>query len=452
MINARQKIQALFLNDYGEPYTLTDGQLDIFNAVYDPEDLRVAIKAVTQYGKSEVTALALIMVALTRRERILIVSPSGKQSGIIMNYVIMHLFDNEITKRAIEFEGSLEKLKKERSKRRITFTNGSEIFILTADARTVSQEAKALMGFGASVVIVDESALIPDTMFSKILRMVGGVRRGKIVQLGNPFESGHFQRAFKDKRYKTITIKWPQAVREGRIKKEFVEEARESMPLRDFTVFYDCAFPQAGAENSIIPSDWVDLAVNQSGVGGGTKQAGLDVARFGGDSTVYILRDGGVVKRMAEVQKRSNMEVVGWVRGFLDKDKPETMCIDTVGTGSGVFDRLLELDYDVEDINVGSKPKGHEKGQYYNLKAELWFELREWFKPVAGKSNISIPNDPNLIQELKETRYSYDSSRKRRVEAKEVFKKRVGRSPDKADALVLAFTPLTSMGAKMMMV
>lgn len=436
-----------FKNDSDEPYQLTDRQADIFGSIYEPTITRVAIRATTQFGKSEVTALALIMAAVSRREKILIVAPSQKQAAIIMGYVIIHLFDHDYLKMMIEWEGSLERLKQERSKRRITFKTGSEIFILTADARTVSQEAKNLMGFSATILIVDESALIPDKMFSKILRMVGGGKGRKLVQVGNPFESRHFKRAFESKRYEKIIIDWKQALEEGRITQEFLNEAKEEMPPMDWTIFYECKFPTMGAEDALIPSDWIENAVNQKGCEGEHKQAGLDVARFGRDKTVYIFRRGGEVKRKETIGKMDTMEVVGWARGYLEEDEPEILAVDVIGIGSGVFDRLSEfedegtIDTEIEPINVGEASTDEEfKKKFFNLRAQVFWNLRELFKPDKnGQSQISIPNDPVLKRQLSEIRYKYSSERKIKIEAKEEMKKRLGSSPDEADALALAF-------------
>jgi len=420
----------------------------------------VAIKASTQYGKSDVASMALISAAIQRKEKVLIVSPSQKQSGIIMGYIITHLFDDEYIRQMIEWYGSLERLKQERSKRRITLRDiDSEFFILTANARTVSEEAKSLMGYGATIVCVDESALIPDPMFSKVLRMVGSktrTRRRKLIQLGNPFPSAHFQRAFKSSRYQTLTVDYKQAIAEGRLDPEFVQEAKEEMSAYDFGVFYECQFPAEGAVNALIPSDWVDLAVNQTGIPLGDRKAGIDVARFGDDKTVYCFREGGQVRRLESVGKRDTMEVVGWARVFIDKDEPEMTAIDTIGLGAGVFDRLSEEGYDVSDVNVGAKPMPTDKldeeevkRKFYNLKAQMLWQLREWFKPKGGHSSISIPNDPELIKQLKEIRYNYTSSKQIKIESKEDMKKRIGQSPDKADALMLAFCDLTEGGVEM---
>lgn len=387
---------------------------------------------------------------MERREKILIVAPSEKQSTIIMNDVIDHLFDSKDITDMLEYDpSSIERLKKERSKERITFKNSSEIFILTADVRTISKNALNLMGFGASIVIADEAALIPDVMFSKILRMVGGIEGGKLIKLGNTFEKNHFFKSLHSERYQKITLDYTTGLKEGRISQAFIDEARDDMPPMDFSIFYECKFPEGGAEDALIPLDWIERAINQS-VGGQQKAAGLDVARFGRDRSVYTLREGGRVVKMKEFQQMDTMALVGSVSGELDIDDPEDTAIDVVGIGSGVYDRLEELGYRVTPINAGESPTSLEnKEKFYNLRAEMFWNLREQFKPENGKSFISIPDDGSLIQELTEIRYKYSSERKIRIEDKEDMKKRIGRSPDKADALALAFFDMSASQPEM---
>lgn len=441
------KARLLFKDMNGNPFILTKGQTDIFRLIYRPDITRVAIKTTTQYGKSEVASIALISAAMDRREKILIVAPSGAQANIIMGNIIGHLFDNPYFTAMIDYSGRLEQLKSERSKHRITLRNGSEFMILTAVAKTVSKEAKNLMGFGATIVVADESSLIPDTLWSKIFRMVGGHKAGKIIQLGNPFYKNHFWKAFQSDRYFKLSVNWRQAHAEGRLTKEFLDEAREGdvTPL-DWIIFYECKFPEMGAEDALIPIDWIMNAVNQSGCDGEVKQSGLDVARFGNDKSVYIFRKGGVVKKIKEIQKMDTMEVVGWVSKQIDEDDPEGVAVDVIGIGSGVYDRLIELDYEAIPVNVGESPSSDEaKEKYFNLRAEIYFNLMLRFRPDnnTGRSSISIPNDPELIKQLSELKYKYSSEKKYKIEAKDDMKKRLGASPDKADALALAFYDLT---------
>src|SRR5690606_30130264 len=156
--------------------------------------------------------------------------------------------------------GSLEKLKQEKSKTRITFKNGSEIMVLSADVRNMQRESKNLMGFGATIVLVDESCLIPDSMWAKVIRMVDGggdAREGKIVQLSNPFENNHFGRAFEDPDYLKISINWRTALKEGRLTQKFLDEARKQISELDWLIFYEVMFPENGAEDALIPRSWI---------------------------------------------------------------------------------------------------------------------------------------------------------------------------------------------------
>lgn len=432
---------------------MTQGQSDIFRIIYEPSILRGAIASYTQYGKSDVTSMACIAAGTERREKILIVAPSEKQSSIIMGNLIDHLFDDDDITAMLEYDPhSLDRLKKERSKERITLRNGTEFFTLTADVRTVSKNALNLMGFGATIVIADESSLIPDIMFNKILRMVGGAHNGKLIKLGNTFEKNHFFRSLHSPRYEKLIIDYHQGIREGRITQAFIDEAKEEM-VGDFEIMYECKFPAGGAENALIPLDWIELAINQAGVGGEKRQDGLDVARFGRDKSVYCPRTGGRVGELVSIGNIDTMGLVGRVRAIMDADMPELLNVDVVGIGSGVYDRLEELEYPVYAVNVGESPTDPDaKEKFFNLRAEIYWGLREVFKPDQGKSMISIPLDHELIKDLTELRYKYSSEKKIRIEDKEEMKKRIGRSPDKADALSLAMFDVEGRGPELIIV
>lgn len=442
-----------FRNMYGENFSLSPWQQEIYKAIYEPSITRVAIKTITQYGKSEVASMALLHVCCERREKVLVIAPSEKQARIIFNKIIDHIFDHPFITGMVDYKttGNIESLKQERSKSRITFKTGSEIMLLTADAGNLQREAKNLMGFGATLILVDESSLIPDSMFTKILRMVGGVRQGKIIQLGNPFESNHFGKAFDDPNYRAISVDWRVALKEKRVTQQFLDEARMNMTELDWLIFYETQFPEGGAEDALIPRSWIQLAINQAGCEGEFVQTGLDVARFGRDKTVYALRKGGVLALLEQTEKMDTMEVTGWTIGKFERDKPDVHCTDVVGLGAGVHDRLEEIqgeeervwtDCELLPINVGESPTTKvAKDKFHNLRAQMYWNLRIWFKPdeKSGHSDICIPNDPELIKQLEEVRYKYSSERKIKIEPKDEMKKRLGNSPDKADAVALAF-------------
>ena len=82
-------------------------------------------------------------------------------------------------------------------------------------------------------------------------------------------------------------------------------------------------------------------------------------------------------------------------------------------------------------INVSESPSM--RGQYINLRAELWFRMKEFLEARDCK----LPKDESLFSELVSPRYSFSSTGKLKVESKQDMKKRGLPSPDRADAVIL---------------
>lgn len=162
---------------------------------------RVHCLTYTQYGKSLTIGLAVLTAISTFPEKWAIVAPSNKKAQIIMGYIIDHIFDNEYT--ASKFEISKgetrERIRRERRKDRINFkhSDGSlgEVFIISTEGRRTKDVLDALMGFGASQIIVDESSLIEDAQYFGILRMLGGQKENFLCEIGNAMRRNHFYRS-----------------------------------------------------------------------------------------------------------------------------------------------------------------------------------------------------------------------------------------------------------------
>ena len=129
------------------------------------------------------------------------------------------------------------------------------------------------------------------------------------------------------------------------------------------------------------------------------------------------------------------MQLCGAVKNIYDNstamNRPQEILVDVIGLGSGVVDRLAEQDLPVRGINVAESPAS--KKNYLNLRAELWFAMKDWLT----KRDCRLPDDDELIAELVSPQYTYTSTGKLKIEAKEAMKKRGIKSPDKADALAL---------------
>lgn len=162
------------------------------------------------------------------------------------------------------------------------------------------------------------------------------------------------------------------------------------------------------------------------------KLLGVDVARFGDDQSVIIRRQGLAATGLKKFRGKNTMELASLVAQEIQVYKPNAVFIDVVGIGAGVVDRLRQLDYDVIEVNTGNKPLNYKK--FYNKRAEIWSDMREWLRHSAA-----IPDDTELRDDLTGIEYGFDSSERMRLEKKKDMKKRGLASPDCADALALTF-------------
>ena len=96
---------------------------------------------------------------------------------------------------------------------------------------------------------------------------------------------------------------------------------------------------------------------------------------------------------------------------------------------------MREEGYPVNGVSVGGKAVNSEK--FSNIRAEIFWALRSRFV----NADISLPKDNELIHQLSEIRYNYNSRGQVVIESKDSMRKRGVKSPDKADALALAFMP-----------
>lgn len=162
---------------------------------------------------------------------------------------------------------------------------------------------------------------------------------------------------------------------------------------------------------------------------------GVDPALMDHDKTAIIRRKGRKAFKLETYSNLNTMEIVGQIRHIIDKEKPQKVCIDCIGIGAGIVDRLKEIGYSqVEGVNVARS--ANDKDNHHNLRAELWHEMREW---LAQEMPVEIPDNDILHGDLTSLGFKFDSSGRLVIESKENIRKRGLKSPDTADALALTF-------------
>ena len=170
------------------------------------------------------------------------------------------------------------------------------------------------------------------------------------------------------------------------------------------------------------------------------RRLGVDVARFGSDKTALCVRWGYHVESLRSFERIDTMRTAGEVTVLVrDLDIPAVF-VDEGGLGAGVVDRLRELGAPVHGVQFGGKAP--QSGRFANMRAEIFWELRRLFMDGL----ISIPPDEELASQLLGLRYDVTSAGQVKMESKTSLRKRGIKSPDKADALALAFMEPPSLG------
>jgi hypothetical protein len=203
-------------------------------------------------------------------------------------------------------------------------------------------------------------------------------------------------------------------------------------------------FPEHSDAGGLIPISWISAAQRRTLEPVGANELGLDVGG-GGDASVIAHRIGPVVRIKSEDHNPDTMQTCGNLIAAIRETKATLAKVDEIGIGRGVTDRAKEQGQPVVGINVARSPVGndyHETTEleeaFVNLRAQLWWGIRERFE--TGLIDIDSL-DEDLAGELVEIRYKRTSSGKIQIESKDDAKRRGIPSPNRAEALMLAFAP-----------
>lgn len=207
-------------------------------------------------------------------------------------------------------------------------------------------------------------------------------------------------------------------------------------------------FPEQG-EYNVIPLGWIEQAQDRwlDAKGEGQIILGVDVARGGMDLSAIAIRQGTKILSVETFSNLDGPQLAGEIAVRYRKLGASRVNVDIIGLGASVEDALKDPVYKdiiVDPINVATASEVlDEKGNrvYQNLRAELWWALREALDP-NGKDLLSMPpGDDGLLGDLAAPKYDFRKGWIQ-IEAKEDTKKRLGRSPDEGDAVMLTFAPL----------
>jgi hypothetical protein len=161
------------------------------------------------------------------------------------------------------------------------------------------------------------------------------------------------------------------------------------------------------------------------------KVLGVDIARFGENSSVICIRQGRKVSEMEILPKQDLMATAHHVAEVIKRERPMQTFIDGSGIGAGVVDRLRQLNFQVVDVNGGNSSLNP---RFLNKRAEMWYEMKEFIEGMC-----ELPNDTKLKDELTCVEYDFTDKGRIRLDRKSDIMEQYGFSPDRADALAMTF-------------
>jgi hypothetical protein len=307
-----------------------------------------------------------------------------------------------------------------------------------AVARTSRPEnPEALQGFHSENILflIDEASGVVEQVF-QVAEGALSTEGAFVVMAANPTrEDGYFYESHHKMRSRWAALHW-DGEESPMVSQQYIEDMRLKYGIDSPIYQVRVKGNFATAADGVIPLHLCIAAQEREVKPFGDVVWGLDVARFGDDSTALAKRKGNVqLEQTREWFGKDTMQTAGLIKIEYDNaiEKPVAINVDVIGIGAGVVDRLKELGLPVRGVNVAESPSV--KDQYARLRDELWFAGREWLAAM----DCRLADDDALVGELTTAKYQVLSNGKIKVEGKDEMKRRGVASPNRADAWLLTF-------------
>lgn len=311
-------------------------------------------------------------------------------------------------------------------------------------ARTSRPERpEALQGFHSEHILflIDEASGVSDNVF-EVAEGALSTDGAFVVMAANPTrQSGYFFDSHHKMRGSWAALHW-SGVDSPMVSREYIanmaKKYGEHSPVYKVRVLGDFI----GAVDGVISLELCESArVRDVEVHAAAPVVwGVDVARFGDDSSALAKRKGNhQLEPVREWYGKDTMQTTGIVKAEWEATAPEmrpiAINVDVIGIGSGVVDRLKELGLPAVGINVAESEAVNDRSdrKFNRLRDELWWRGREWLEAKDCK----FCDDDETIAELTTPTYTILSNGLIQVERKDDMKKRGVKSPNRADAWLL---------------
>lgn len=312
------------------------------------------------------------------------------------------------------------------------------------------ERGRALSGLHAKYVLflIDEAGSVPPEVGKTAEQALSNCEFGKILLAGNPTShDGLLYEASKSKDWFKIRINGDpkDPMRSPRIDIDWASEQIKKHGRDDPWVqsMILGRFPDVSI-NTLLSDKDIDKAENRAyqanEIEMSEKRLGVDVARFGSDSSIIFPRQGLKAFNYVEMRKADGPMLADRVMGAMNKWKDvDKINVDgTGGYGASCIDFLRQANVSgVFEINFSQSAGNPTK--FFNKRAEMYWNMAQWIKKKGW-----IPKNPKLRKELTAVQYFFRGD-KIQLESKDQIKARLGFSPDLADALALTFAQPDSL-------
>lgn len=304
------------------------------------------------------------------------------------------------------------------------------------------------------LVVVDEAGGVPRTLWDGVESLVTN-DDSRVLAIGNPDNpQSHFRELCQPgSGYNVVRIsafdtpnltgEWvPDDVRPMLVSRRWVDERRErwgeGSALWQAKVLGE--FP-TDTEDGVVPWSWLVACRDEPPAHDHDepRRLGVDVGA-GGDESVMALRAGLGVQVVQRDRVADTMLTAETAARRAAEHGVTTINVDSIGIGKGVADRLRQLrrdgwhSADVVEVNVGRPSR--DRKRFPRLRDELWWVVGRESSETRGWDLSELTDDD--LGQLAAPSYGFDTSGRIKVEPKDETRKRLGRSPDVADAVLLA--------------
>ncbi|MFZ6148115.1 phage terminase large subunit [Enterococcus avium] len=424
-----------------------DWQRSVLNDL--SEHPKVSVRSGQGVGKTALEAGAILWFLTCRPySKVIATAPTMKQLYDVLWAEVSKWLNDSLIKSLLKW-----------TKTKVSMVGDAERWFATARTATKPEN---MQGFHEDhmLIVVDEASGVSDQIMEAILGTLTGYDN-KLLMCGNPnnIEGVFFDSHNKDRdKYRVHKVSSYDSKRTSKENIQMlIDKYGQDSDVARVRIFGE--FPK-GALDSFISLEVVELATSQQLSNDYIEDAvfgdvGVDVARYGDDSTIIFPRIKMKCLPFKKYTKQSTMNTTGYVIDCAKKLmkkypnlKKIRIKVDDTGVGGGVTDRLKEIvsdeKYPFEIIPVNNGESSTDEF-YDNLGTQIWGNIREVLEENmttnlnGGGPIIELPDDSSLIKELSTRKFKMTSRGRIRLESKDDMKKRNIGSPDIADALALAF-------------